>query len=90
MIEWKHWVKQLRRFDVEKTQKNPRGELVNISSILKIEFTSKFPRRIDDIVSTWIRWRINEYVSIGYRKIQILSIQENSLMFLQTIPSSLL
>ena len=55
MIEWKQRVKQLRRFDVETTQKNPRGKLINISSILKIEFTSKFPHRIDVIISTWIR-----------------------------------
>ena len=55
MIEWKQRVQELRRFDVETTQKNPRGELIDISSILKVESTSKYPRRIDVIVSTWIR-----------------------------------
>ena len=74
-------VKQLRRFDVETTQKNRQGELINISSTLKVESTSKFPRRIDVIISTCIRllksiksqrtfhvefrWRINKDVSIG-------------------------
>ena len=55
MIEWKQRVQKLRRFDVETTQKNPRGELIDISSILKVESTSKYPRRIDVITSTWIR-----------------------------------
>ena len=54
MIEWKLRVQKLRRFDIETTQKNPRGELIDISSILKVEFTSKFPRRINVIISTWI------------------------------------
>ena len=45
----------LCRFDVETTSKNPREELINISSILKVEPTSKLPRRIDVIISTWIR-----------------------------------
>ena len=45
----------LRRFDVETTSKNPCEELINISSILKVEPTSKLPRRIDVIISTWIR-----------------------------------
>ena len=49
MIEWKQRVQELRRFDVETTQKNPCGELIDILSILK------FPRRIDVIISTWIR-----------------------------------
>ena len=40
-----------RRNDTE----NPRGELIDILSILKVESTSKFPRRIDVIISTWIR-----------------------------------
>ena len=55
MIEWKQRVQKLRRFDVETTQKNPRGELIDISSILKVESTSKYPRQIDVIISTWIR-----------------------------------
>ena len=37
------------------TLKNPRVELINISAILKAESTSKYPRRIDIIISTWIR-----------------------------------
>ena len=37
-----------RQNDIE----NPRGELVDILSILKVESTSKFPRRIDYIIST--------------------------------------
>ena len=53
--KWKQRVQELRRSDVETTQKNPRGELIDISSILKVESTSKFPRRIDVIISTWIR-----------------------------------
>ena len=35
-------------------KKNPRGEFIDISSILKVESTSKFPRQIDVIISTWI------------------------------------
>ena len=37
------------------TQKNPLGELIDISSILKVESTLKYPRRIDVVISTWIR-----------------------------------
>ena len=55
MIEWKQRVQKSRRFDVERTWKNPRRELIDISSILKVESKSKFPRRIDVIISTWIR-----------------------------------
>ena len=44
MIQWKQRVQKLRRFDIEMTQKNPRGELIDISWILKVESTSKFPR----------------------------------------------
>ena len=55
MIERIQRVRQLRRFDIERTQKNPRGKLIDISSILKVESTLKFPRRIDVIISTWIR-----------------------------------
>ena len=54
MIERKQRVKQLRRFDIGTTQKNSRGELIEISSILTVESRSKFPRRIDVIISTWI------------------------------------
>ena len=36
-------------------EKNARRKLVDICSILKIESTSKFARRIDVIISTWIR-----------------------------------
>ena len=43
MIQWKQRVQKLRRFDIETTQKNPRGKLIDISSILKVEYTSKFP-----------------------------------------------
>ena len=39
-----------RRNDIE----NPRGELNNISSILKVESTTKHPPRINVIISTWI------------------------------------
>ena len=31
-----------------------RGELIDISSILKVESASKYPRRIDVIISRWI------------------------------------
>ena len=44
MIEWKQRVQNLRRIDVEKRQKNPRGKLIDILTILKSESTSKFPR----------------------------------------------
>ena len=44
----------LRRFDVETTYKNPRGQLTDISSILKVESTLKCSHRIDVIMSTWI------------------------------------
>ena len=54
MMEWKQRVQKLRRFDVETTQKNPCRELIDISSILKVQSTSKCPRRIDVIISTWI------------------------------------
>ena len=40
-----------RQNNIEKT----RGKLIHILSILKVESTSKFPRRIDVIISTWIR-----------------------------------
>ena len=36
-------------------EKNARGKLVDICSILKIESTSKFVRQIDVMISTWIR-----------------------------------
>ena len=51
MIEQKQRVQQLRQFDVEMTQKNPRREFIDISLILKVESTSKFPRRIHVIIS---------------------------------------
>ena len=35
-------------------RKNPRGELVDILPILKVEYTLKFPRRINVIISKWI------------------------------------
>ena len=40
-----------RQNDIEKTT----GKTIHILSILKVESTSKFPRRIDVIISTWIR-----------------------------------
>ena len=46
---------KLRRLDVEITSKYPGGELIDIFSILKVESTSKFPRRIDVTISRWIR-----------------------------------
>ena len=48
-------IEKLCRFDVETTLKNPCGKLIDISSIVKVESTSKFARRIDVIISTWIR-----------------------------------
>ena len=54
MIERKQRVKQLRRFDIETTQNNPREELIDVLSILKVESTSKFPCQIDVIISTLI------------------------------------
>ena len=55
MIQWKQSVQKLPQFNVETTSKNPRGKLIDILSILKVESTSIFPRRIDVIISTWIR-----------------------------------
>ena len=55
MIQKKHHVQKLRRFDVKTTLETPRGELIDISSILKVESTFKLPRRIDVLISTWIR-----------------------------------
>ena len=55
LIERKQRVKHLRRFNIETTLKNPCGKLINISSILKVESTWKFPRRIDVIISIQIR-----------------------------------
>ena len=46
---------KLSQFDVETKWKNPRGKLIDILSILKVESTSNFPRRVDVIISTWIR-----------------------------------
>ena len=37
--------------DIEKK----RGKIIDISSVLKFESTSSYPRRIDVSVSTWIR-----------------------------------
>ena len=83
MIEWKQRVQKLRRFDVETTQKNPQGELINISSILEVKPTSKrchnfhvdSPFKINEISaniqrgnSTLNRWQIDEYVSIGLQR----------------------
>ena len=91
MIEWKQRVQKLRRFDVETTQKNPRGELIDISSILKVESTSNrchnfhvdSPFKIDVIstnfprgISTSNRWRIDEDVSIGQLQKQCVSIKK--------------
>ena len=39
------------RNNIEKS----RGKLIDILSILKVQSTSKFPRRTDVIISTWIR-----------------------------------
>ena len=53
------YVKQLVlkscRLEVETTSKKPHGKLINISSILKVELTFSYPRRINVILSTWIR-----------------------------------
>ena len=40
--------------EVTTTQKNPRGDLIDILSILKVKSTSKFLCRIDVIISKWI------------------------------------
>lgn len=40
------------RIYVDSTSKNPRGEIVDISSILKTELTSSFLRGIDVIFPT--------------------------------------
>ena len=50
MIEWKQGVQKLRPFDVETTQGSLRGELIDISSILKVESMSTFPCQIDVII----------------------------------------
>ena len=55
MVERKQRVNQLYQLDIETSEKNPRGNLNDISSILKVESTLKFPPRIDVIISTWIR-----------------------------------
>ena len=55
MIEMKQGVKHLCRFDLETKKKNQHRGLIDISSILKVESSSKFLRRIDVIISTWIR-----------------------------------
>ena len=51
MIEWKLQLQKLHRFDFKTTQKRPRGKLVDILLILKVEFTSELPRRINVIIS---------------------------------------
>ena len=71
---------EVSRFDVETTSKSPRGKLIDILSILKVESTSNrchnfhvdSPFKIDVIstnfprgISTSNRWRIDEDVSIG-------------------------
>ena len=81
MMEWKQRVLKLSRFDVEMTKKNPRGELIDILSILKVESTSNrchnfqvdSPFKIDVIstnfprgISTSNRRRMDKDVSIGY------------------------
>ena len=45
-------IQQSRQFDVETTLKNPRVELIDILSILKVKTTSKSSRWIDVIIST--------------------------------------
>ena len=54
MIEWKQQEQKLGQFEVETTKKNPRGELIDILLILKVESTSKFPHRLDAIIFTLI------------------------------------
>ena len=76
-----------RRNDIEKST----WKLIEISSILKVESTWKFPRRIDVIISTWIhlsksmkfrqtvemsnRWRIDEDVFIGCATFKVKNIE---------------
>ena len=36
--------KAVSQFDMETTQKNPRGKLIDTLSILKVDSTLKFPR----------------------------------------------
>ena len=80
MIERKQRVQNLLQFDVETTEKNPRGELIDITPILKVESTSN---RCDNFhvdliyktdenltnfprgISTSNRWRIDKDVPIG-------------------------
>ena len=45
-------LQKLRRFNIETTSKKPRGEFIGISSILKVESKSSYPRRVDVILST--------------------------------------
>ena len=52
MIEWKQRVQKLRRFDVETTQKILCGELIDISSILKVQLTSNRCHNFHEL-STW-------------------------------------
>ena len=78
MIQWKQWVQKLCRFDVGTTEKNQRGELIDISSILKVESTSNFPHQIDILISTWNfgiesmanRQRCAHWVEILHSKLQ--------------------
>ena len=39
---------------IRRRNQNPRGELIDIFSILKVKSTSTYPRRIDFKVSKWI------------------------------------
>ena len=65
-------------FNVGTTEKNQRGELIDISSILKVESTSNFPHRIDILISTWNfgiesmanRRRCAHWVEILHSKLQ--------------------
>ena len=60
MIDWKRQrLQKLRRFEVERTSKNPREELIDISSILKVESTQNFPRRIGRTFHVEIRGRVD-------------------------------
>ena len=49
--DWKQQAHQLCRFNAEKST---CGKLIDISSILKVKSTLKFPRPVDVIISTWI------------------------------------
>ena len=69
-------------------RKKPRGELIDISSILKVESTMSYPRRMDVILSMWIRlynqWIIDE---LSPWKFDVDRVAYNNCMYLFVVSS---